>query len=483
MLLGDDITLNGINGETGQYLVEPLPVSRVVDYIRSERVDQSLARLQRQIWKEISRPDLGLPLGVDPTNIPEAGWGVVFHEAEDPDVKDALAALIEHRRQQAGDEAIVKTLTYRQGEDRTRWLARHGIGAGSVVPRLVPYYLLIVGSPDRIPFSFSHQLAMAYAVGRLDFDKADEYRAYASSVIAYETGDRVPNDRQVVFFGTCHERDRSTMLSAYRLVTPLAEGLPERDGAPSQPGIAERWDFRTRKIIGDRATKDVLMGVFSPAEGAKSPAVVFTASHGVGWDSGHPEQYLSQGAILCQDWPGLGTISADHYFGAGDLGNSARLGGMITFHFACFGAGTPTHDRYSHVPGQPPPRIAEKPFISALPKALLAHPGGGALACIGHVDRAWGYSFVSPVAGLQLQPFQNAIGRLLIGQPVGVAMKDIRDKYGELSGILSDALKDKDSGMEISDRQLATYWIERNDAEGYIVLGDPAVRLRADEMA
>ena len=30
---------------------------------------------------------------------------------------------------------------------------------------------------------------------------------------------------------------------------------------------------------------------------------------------------------------------------------------------------------------------------------------------------------------------------------------------------------------------LATTWIERNDAEGYVLIGDPAVHLRAEELA
>jgi hypothetical protein len=35
----------------------------------------------------------------------------------------------------------------------------------------------------------------------------------------------------------------------------------------------------------------------------------------------------------------------------------------------------------------------------------------------------------------------------------------------------------------VSDRELASAWIERNDAEGYVVLGNPAVALRVKDMA
>ncbi len=34
----------------------------------------------------------------------------------------------------------------------------------------------------------------------------------------------------------------------------------------------------------------------------------------------------------------------------------------------------------------------------------------------------------------------------------------------------------------VPDEKLAVAWVQRNDAEGYIVLGDPAVHLRAGEL-
>ena len=49
---------------------------------------------------------------------------------------------------------------------------------------------------------------------------------------------------------------------------------------------------------------------------------------------------------------------------------------------------------YEHVGYLPP-----EAFLAALPRALLTHPNGGALACIGHIDRGWGYSITPPRAG------------------------------------------------------------------------------------
>jgi hypothetical protein len=73
---------------------------------------------------------------------------------------------------------------------------------------------------------------------------------------------------------------------------------------------------------------------------------------------------------------------------------------------ACFGAGTPKLDDFAHLVAEPQAAIAPYAFVAALPKALLGHPNG-ALAIVGHVERAWSYSFLWEEAGgrrTQLRP-------------------------------------------------------------------------------
>ena len=125
-------------------------------------------------------------------------------------------------------------------------------------------------------------------------------------------------------------------------------------------------------------------------------------------------------------------------------------------------------------------KIAEQPFVAALPQRLLSHPNGGALAVLGHVERAWGYSIKPPGVGAQLQPFRNLIGRILSGEPVGNSTKDFSDKYAVLSAELLSELDESQPGGKPKDSELAWKWIERNDAQNYVVLGDPAVRVRVD---
>jgi len=468
--------VNGVSGVTGEPLAAPDP-SRIAALLRGDKGEPGLRRWLKLIAQSIGISRWGLPMEVDALDPGKAGWGVVFHASEPAAVRDALAPLIDHRGRQSGN-GLVKVLEVREGEDWRSWLARYGAEPGSVIPHRVPYYLLLAGDPARLSFDFQRALSVEYAVGRLAFDTPQEYGLYARSVIDLETSGAAPTGRTAVFFGTRH--DPATELSADHLVRPLAAGTPANGFDPAQPGVAERWGFEPRELWGEAATRANLGDVFSAPAGSAPPSLLFSASHGVGWPRGHAAQRAAQGAVVCQDWPGHGGMEPGHLYTAGDLPDDARVHGMVCFLFACYGAGTPERDEYVHEPGKPPPAIADAPFVAALPQRLLAHPQGGALAVIGHLERAWGYSILGASGDPQLQPFRNALGAILRGWPVGHAMQDFHQRYAVLATRISEILERASFGAAVPEEELAMTWVERNDARNYAVLGDPAVRLRLE---
>src|SRR6185369_3560701 len=144
--------------------------------------------------------------------------------------------------------------------------------------------------------------------------------------------------------------------------------------------------------IGDPATKSTLDGILRGAIEGGPPAVLFTGSHGKSFRPDDPRQPGSQGALICQDWSGYGKVEREAYFDASDLPANAKVHGMVHFLFACYGGGCPQLDSFNRL-SDSPKTIASKPMMARLPQALLAHPQGGALAVLAHVDRAWAYSF------------------------------------------------------------------------------------------
>jgi hypothetical protein len=129
------------------------------------------------------------------------------------------------------------------------------------------------------------------------------------------------------------------------------------------------------------------------------------------------------------------------------------------------------------------PQLAPQPFVAALPRRLLAHPNGSALAVIGHIDRAWGFSIQSPkVSGPQIGTFRNSVGSILTGERVGHAIcGQFGARFSALSVLLLSATSPSAANASRpSDRELVTRWLERNDAQNYVLLGDPAVRIRND---
>lgn len=461
---------NGVNGDAGDYDLPPMTGDQLFSLIRGESTIENIGELKFRNGQGSSE-HFGVKEGVDPKKLDESGWGVIFAHDADPAIEAALGELIQWRQAQAGNHFRLYNgqNAFRVGKDnKNSFLARNGAGPGPADPDKVPYYLLIVGSPDKIPYRFQSQLDVQYAVGRVHFQTVEEYANYAHSVVTAEKGG-VKLAREMAFFGVANPDDKATQLSTQYLLEPLYQQFQ-----------IEASDWRLRTYLRDEANKAQLGRLLG---GDQTPALLFTGSHGMGFNRGSNRQRAHQGALLCQDWPGpngwqgKGEIPQDFYFAGDDLDSNAKLHGLIGLFFACFGGGTPMYDEFAKQSFKERQQLADSSFLAELPCKMLSHPKGGALAVIGHVDRAWGYSFTWPKAGGQTEVFRSTIKRLLDGHPVGSALEYFNERYAELSTMLTDQLEEIDFGMQADPYEVAGMWTANNDARGYAVIGDPAVRL------
>jgi len=463
------IYFNGIDGITGEYTLPPMSGEKLAGLVTGEAPPENLSEL-RYRQKKGAGEYLGVREGVDPQKLEESGWGVIFAHDADPAVKEALSDLLALRESEAGAFYHVYEGPdgYRPGESKSKFLARHGAGPGPADPVKVPYYLLIVGSPEAIPYQFQTQLDVQYAVGRIHFNSYQEYANYARSVAAAEKGE-VKLSRRAAYFGVAHKDDPATKSTAAKLVDPLYQ--KHKDFSAN----GQQWSGDL--FLEEQASKKNLARLLG---GDLTPALLFTGSHGLELPATDKRQPGQQGALICGDWPGPGSggIKQTQYFSAEDLTEETNLLGMISFFFACYGGGTPLEDKFFRTAFKDAPeKIAAYPFLAQLPRQMLALPRGGALAAIGHVERAWGYSFLWPGAGAQIVHFESALEALMKGYRVGYALEYFNERYAEIATVLSDELDGIEAGQVYDPYELSSMWTANNDARGYAIIGDPAVRL------
>jgi len=467
------LVFNGINGATGDYGLPPMTGTELANFIKGESTPANLKELRHRYEQDSAR-HLGVRAGVDPSKLEEAGWGVIFAHDADPAVKEALNDLLKLRQSQAGQYFRVyegpakKGGGHRPGESKSKFLARNDVGPGPANPKKVPYYLLIVGSPERIPFDFQYQLDVQYAVGRIHFDTLQEYANYAASVVQAETNG-IKLARDVRFFGVANPDDDASNSTTNLLIEPIYKKTKKT------------WkEWNVEATLRDDAVRSELARMLG---GDQTPALLVSGSHGMEFPVGDKRQLPHQGALLCRDWPGPKvwekgkSIPEEHYFAGDHLASDANLLGMLAFFFACYGGGTPLNDEFSEQAFTERMAIAPHPFVAGLPTRMLGLSRGGALAVIGHVERAWTYSFDWPDAGEQTTTFVSTLHRLLKGHPVGSAIDYFNGRWAELATVLSDELKEIKFGKEVDPYALANMWTANNDARSYVIIGDPAVRM------
>lgn len=457
-----EIVLNGVDFVSGRYLTSPIKPEELLKLALDER--DKTPREDREFIKALSQRTSQPCLGFDAPleDLSEARWGVIFAKGEDDSVKQAVEQLIRHRSDQLGFQP--KVFDYLPKMTYVDFLVKNGVAPGFGQVKKIPYYLLIIGDPGKIPFRFQHVLGNEYAVGRLHFEDAEGYRAYTEQLIDYETSQHVPTKKEAVFWATANEDDRATELSSSLLAKPLHDGLEPNMG------------FAKQLFLAEAATKANLAETFARKQ---LPSLIFTASHGLGFRTVDPQQPKLQGALVTQEWEKNTAISPKQIFCGGDLSQTGSACGLVHFAFACYGAGTPKQDDFSHGKGGVAPIIAEFPFVADLPRQELLR---GALAFVGHLERAWGYSFIKPNSAPMITGFQRAVQYMLKGYPIGYALRDQHDHAVQLSSSLFEDLNDIDLGKKIPPLVIAEKWKERNDARAYAVIGDPAARLRVQAM-
>jgi hypothetical protein len=410
----------------------------------------------------------------DPGDLTETGWGALFASDADPRIKEQLQPLLQLRERQVQDQKLFKVFEGNSGvrpkETAANWAMRTGVSLVAPVEPTdgVPYYLLIVGPPARISFEFQALLDLQWAVGRLYFDDMEDYGRYAQKVVEYE------DER----FKPVQLKNAALWLTRNPLDIPTAMlcGAITGDFVYGARKLGATRNFGLDCFAADKATKTQLEAIWRGAIPGGSPAVVFTGSHGAEWPIADPDrQRKLQGALVTQEWSHGKPLDQTNQFSADDIPPDAKVHGMIPFLFACYGGGCPAEDNYFFHDDGSSIQVAPEPLIAMLPQALLRR---GALAVIAHIDRAFAYAFENTEGTPQVQVLRDPLDRLMKGQRVAMAVDALNlqwSAYAARLGLLTDR---HSTTATPSPAALTNLYIARDDARNYVVLGDPAARLR-----
>lgn len=442
----------GSVGEDGQ--PQRISALALAESLRSTTLFVNVRELQAN-HRLRNESHFGLISDIDSSDLAVTGWGVVFPAEINEPLRDALEPLLDHRRRQANAQRMrYHELRYQIGERHNTFLARHGVALGPVDPdRGVPYFLLLIGSPSEIPYAFQRDLGLYYAVGRIWFSTIDEYRRYAEAVVQAELANGL--------------RQRSV-----GLFTPhLSDGEQHwLTAALSQPGGIEGW--RLTKFVGGVATKVRLREIIE--QGLDALLLIDGPTVASSFASGRKG---TRGAPITGEWTGSSKafeqpIPPDGYFSIDDLGPKAKLSGSVIWMEGAFSAGD---EMEPHLAAFNDLSVGALPTISQLAQRMLSLKSGGALAVVGRI----GASFPA-VAANDLRPDQEAASLALLrgGKPVGAVVEDVfANSYVRHAIAVSEELEDLKFGKLFEPSRLARLWAAMCAVRGYVVFGDPAVRL------
>jgi len=465
----------GIDHATGKLLYPALEEQVLAQALR-QGVARNLARLRSESEAVSQAVAFRGEVQPQPTvNLADpraAGW--TYLVAEDDPRRSEIASIMKPLALYRGMDDCDRPLVLAKNADWWIWQDDEYRGL-DLQGRKVPHYVLIVGGPDLVPFGFQSALAVTASVGRVAFEDLESLQTYVDKVIRLETAPNPAPSREVLFFATDGGPYDPTHFSRRYMVEPLAEHVETKLACP------------VHKLLGPDATKERLLADLA----SRKPALVYTASHGLGPPQGDLVlQKLVTGALCCQ--PDRSVAIESWTITAADIpATGPFLEGAIFFQFACFGYGTPAISDYAHwLPESAgvSARLAEADILSALPQKLLANPRGP-VAYVGHLDTAWLHGFGDPEEPYPLErwnarifPFKAAVESFLRVRPPGLAMTPMNERFSTSNSQLTDLFDQLQAGRALMDNRLSARlsdaFIFRSDARNYMILGDPAARPR-----
>lgn len=445
----------GINARTGKLLTKPVELKKFSPHLKKKVIKPVFPYIKNYFYEATKNFYLA-PLFWKKSalnNPSKAGWGIVINK-KDKHILEALNPLIKERK--------ARIFYY---SDEPAYVFLEKIGGWDVRYPEIPYYLLIVGSIQNVPLELQYLLDIRHSVGRIYFDNISDYEIYVKKILSYKPQIKKHN---ILFFAPVHSVSDPTFYSKKYLVQPL---------------IYKLKSIANIKLLSNEKATEKNLYTYTQRDRYN---IVFTASHGLGVPKRDKHKKQLQGSIVCQDAEsGKDLLKNSNGIITGkDIETGKCINCDILFMFGCYTAGTLKNSDFKFwVPSKIKSALkqyeAEQDFIAYLPQKLLTSQNGP-FVVIAHIDPAWVFSFMDEYQTQQrIEPFKNSLRRMLAGVTAGRSMRDFNLRYASLSvALLNYVIDHLEKREKINPLSLSNIWVTRQDAQNYVILGDPAFALK-----
>jgi hypothetical protein len=414
------------------------------------------------------------PVDLRDWRLAEVGWGLVLPENEQvPEAERAAGAdAPEPIRKLLADRAGAPVFRYRP-DLQDRFLRRYYTDrpaqdiaiAGSprgTAPGRLPWYLLLCGSPEVLPWDLQYVLNPSAFVGRLDLDEVGLARYVAALIGEWKEASCQPE--QPVVWAVDHGQSDITFLMRHAIAEPVAKRLQE--DAQIGNGL--------RRLAGSEATKDALIGTLAD----RRPALVVTTSHGMTGPLDDPDRMAAQ----------LGFLVDDHHaaLGPDDLLAKWQPDGAIWYAHACCSAGSDGRTRYKGFvsEGSSVEKILEAVAglgsqVAPLPRKLLGAEKP-LRAFVGHVEPTFDWTLRAETGQVLTATIQRALYERMYRarpEPVAMAFESVYRHVGELLAQWNDARSKVNQAVPGARAAALRSQLTALDRQSMVILGDPTTCL------
>jgi hypothetical protein len=410
---------------------------------------------------------------------PKIGWGVVLPENENLspgerasplELPDKVQHIISERNgvvlRYRADLAPEKIARYYPGEGGQQDPVAIGSEIGVEVGE-IPLYLLILASPEQIPWRHQYLMASTRLVGRLDLPP-DALENYFTHLHTGWAGSQI-KPLAPLLWSVDWEGDITALLR--QMVAEPAYATYRTDDT-----------LDPMYLHGSGATSGALMDALQ----SRRPGMIVTTSHGA-------TSPLDDVAALRAS-VGLPVDQDRKLLDSTALLKGWQPDGSIWYAHACCSAGTDAQTSYSGLfdPMGDVDRILQGTSqagsrVAPLPTALLSAEKP-ARAFIGHVEPTFDWPLQDPETGQPLSlPFSDALTKKLYATrryPVGAAFQQIQAlssaQFKAWQFAKDDAQRATDAASRQRKREMALRaQLGGLDWQGVVILGDPTVAIAA----